>query len=195
MSGGEGGTIPVGTLLAAYARGMFPMCHEDGELYWHDPDPRAIFPLDKLMPNARLRRLMRSGRFSCTRNMAFSEVIRACADREETWVDARIINSYCALHRAGYAHSVESWVDQELVGGLYGVAIGGAFFAESMFNRASSAGIVAFHSLVEHLNKRGFVLLDTQYINDFTARMGALEVSRKEFRRTLSHALALPIKF
>ena len=190
-----GSTIPVPILLSAYRRGVFPMCHEDGMIYWHDPDPRAVFRLDELQPNARLRRLLRSGHFTFTRDQAFAAVIEACADREETWLDRRMIDSYIAMHRAGHAHSVEAWQDGELVGGVYGVAIGGAFFAESMFHRVSNAGKAALHVLAEHLRKRGYTLLDTQYINDFTVQLGAVEVPRRTFQRTLAQALRSPVTF
>ena len=187
--------IPPEILVKAYRKGLFPMCHEDGELYWHDPDPRAVFTLDTLEPDRSTARIIRSGRFTITRDKAFAEVIAACADREGTWIDERIKASYVALHRAGHAHSMEAWQDKELVGGIYGVAVGGAFFGESMFTRASNAGKVAFHALVAHLRERGFVLFDSQYINDFTAQLGAVEHPRERFKRDLKAALRLPVTF
>ena len=186
--------IPVPLVLAAYRKGLFPMCHEDGQLYWHDPDPRAVFPLESVKPNTRLQRVMRSGKFRLTHNTAFDDVIRGCADRAETWIDSRIIHTYGALYRAGHAHSVEAWHDDRLVGGIYGIAIGGAFFAESMFSRMPSAGIVAFHTLVAHLKQRGFVLFDSQYINDFTARLGAVEIGRAAYKRSLAQALRVAVR-
>ncbi len=187
--------IPPEILVKAYRKGLFPMCHEDGELYWHDPDPRAVFTLDTLEPDRRTARIIRSGRFTITRDKAFAEVIAACAEREDTWIDERIKASYVALHRAGHAHSMEAWQDQELVGGIYGVAVGGAFFGESMFTRASNAGKVAFHALVAHLRERGFVLFDSQYINDFTAQLGAVEHPRERFKQDLKAALRLRVTF
>ena len=187
--------IPPEILVKAYRKGLFPMCHEDGELYWHDPDPRAVFTLDTLEPDRRTARIIRSGRFTITRDKAFAEVIAACAEREDTWIDERIKASDVALHRAGHAHSMEAWQDKELVGGIYGVAVGGAFFGESMFTRASNAGKVAFHALVAHLRERGFVLFDSQYINDFTAQLGAVEHPRERFRQDLKAALRLPVTF
>ena len=187
--------IPPEILVKAYRKGLFPMCHEDGELYWHDPDPRAVFTLDTLEPDRSTARIIRSGRFTITRDKAFAEVIAACADREGTWIDERIKASYVALHRAGHAHSMEAWQDKELVGGIYGVAVGGAFFGESMFTRASNAGKVAFHALVAHLRERGFVLFDSQYINDFTAQLGAVEHPRERFKQDLKAALRLPVTF
>jgi leucyl/phenylalanyl-tRNA--protein transferase len=187
--------IPPEILVKAYRKGLFPMCHEDGELYWHDPDPRAVFTLDTLEPDRRTARIIRSGRFTITRDKAFAEVIAACAEREDTWIDERIKASYVALHRAGHAHSMEAWQGQELVGGIYGVAVGGAFFGESMFTRASNSGKVAFHALVAHLRERGFVLFDSQYINDFTAQLGAVEHPRERFRQDLKAALRLRVTF
>lgn len=187
--------IPVDALLDAYSEGRFPMCHEDGALYWHDPDPRAIFPLDRIDISPRMRRAMRSKRFAITTDRAFAMVIEACAERPETWIDDRLIASYTALHEQGHAHSVEVWEEGRLVGGVYGVAIGGAFFAESMFNRVSNAGKIAFHALADRLKAAGFVLLDTQYINDFTAGLGAIEIPRATFRRSLSLALSRPVGF
>ena len=186
---------PPEILVKAYRKGLFPMCHEDGELYWHDPDPRAVFTLDTLEPDRRTARIIRSGRFTITRDKAFAEVIAACAEREDTWIDERIKASYVALHRAGHAHSMEAWQGQELVGGIYGVAVGGAFFGESMFTRASNSGKVAFHALVAHLRERGFVLFDSQYINDFTAQLGAVEHPRERFRQDLKAALRLRVTF
>lgn len=188
-------TIPVDVLVDAYSRGRFPMCHENGALYWHDPDPRAVIPIEKARPNARLRRLMRSGRFHVTRDQAFEAVIKACAFREETWIDDRLIASYCELHKAGYAHSIEVWEAGELVGGIYGIAIGGAFFGESMFNRVNNSGKVAFHSLMDHLRDQGFVLFDTQYANDFTVQLGAMEMPQATFRRSLARALLVRAEF
>ncbi len=192
--------IPVQVLMTAYAEGRFPMAHADGELYWHDPDPRAVFPLERLRPDARLARRMRNGGFTITRDEAFDPVVQGCAQREETWIDARIRATYGALHRAGHAHSVEVWArtddaERALVGGIYGVALGGAFFGESMFHRRSDAGKVAFYALAEHLRARGFALFDSQYLNPVTARLGAEEVPRARFLRMLATARAMPVCF
>ncbi len=187
--------IPPETLIKAYRTGMFPMCHDDGELYWHDPDPRAVFPLQDLEPDRRTARIIRSGRFVITRDADFAGVITCCADRDPTWIDERIKDSYIALHRAGHAHSVEAWKDGVLVGGIYGVAVGGAFFGESMFTRASNAGKVAFHALTTHLRTRGFVLFDSQYINDLTAQLGAVEIPRARFQQELKVAVTLDVTF
>ena len=175
-------------LLAAYRRGRFPMTHEDGELYWHDPDPRAIFPLEALHPNARLRSYIRSHGYSCTINTCFEMVMRACADRPEKWINERMIQGYTALHRMGCALSVETWHEGELVGGLYGVAINHAFFGESMFSRATNASKAAFYRLAEYLRRSSFSLFDTQYINPHTRSLGAIEVPRAEVRQMLMAA-------
>ena len=187
-------------LLRAYEQGWFPMRHEDGEHYWHDPDPRAIFQLDALRPDRTTRRLLRSGRFRCTINEAFERVIRACADpalptHEGTWISEEMILAYTGLQRAGRAASVEVWENDELVGGIYGVHLGGAFFGESMFSRVSGASRIAFHHLVAHLQARGFILFDTQYINPHTALLGAIEIPRGLFKERLATALSLRTRF
>ena len=176
-------------LLRAYRRGWFPMAHEDGELYWHDPDPRAIFPLAELKPNARLQRAIRSAGFRITLDVRFEAVMRACAEREETWITAEMIAVYTELHRRGQAHSAEVWQGEALVGGLYGVSVGSAFFGESMFSRVPNASKAAFHHLAEHLRQKGFTLFDSQYINDHTASLGAIEVPREIFRTMLAQAV------
>ncbi|MEZ4806967.1 MAG: leucyl/phenylalanyl-tRNA--protein transferase [Flavobacteriales bacterium] len=181
--------------MNAYWHGRFPMCHEDGELYWHDPDPRAIFPLADLRPNARSLRAFRQAGFRTTIDQAFGRVVRGCADRDTTWIDRRIIDSYIALHAQGYAHSVETWVDGELVGGIYGVSLRGAFFGESMFSRVPNAGKAAFYGLVAHLLHQGHVLFDTQYVNDFTRQLGAVEIPRDQFRERLDAALEAEVRF
>jgi leucyl/phenylalanyl-tRNA--protein transferase len=163
------------------------MAHE-GKLYSHDPDPRAVFDLATITPDARTARVMRSGRYHTTVNHDFEAVIRACADREETWLDDVIVRSYIAMYEAGYAFSLECWEGDRLVGGIYGVAIGRAFFGESMFGM-NNAGKVAFHALVALLRQRGFILFDTQYINPFTKGLGAKEIPRSLFREQLAHAI------
>ncbi len=181
--------IPAQLLLHAYRSGIFPMAHDDGELYWHDPDPRAIFPLHELKPDKKTRQQLRSDRFKITIDRDLEFVIRACADREETWIDERIVQSFLELHRLGFAHSVEVWIESRIVGGIYGVSIGKAFFGESMFNSIGNMGKVAFHALVDLLKKNDFLLFDTQYINDFTAKLGAIEISRNEYQQRLAEAL------
>ncbi|MBL0127777.1 MAG: leucyl/phenylalanyl-tRNA--protein transferase [Flavobacteriales bacterium] len=187
-------TIPVDVLLKAYAHGIFPMAHEDGELYWHEPDPRAVFDLPSIKPDSTAARVMRSGRYTITLHHDFEAVVRACATREETWIDERIIGSYVALHATGHAHSVEVREGEKLIGGIYGVALGGAFFGESMFG-VNNAGKVAFHSLVKHIQQQGFVLFDSQYLNPFTQRLGAIEIPKADFIQRLDHALSLTAHF
>ncbi len=181
--------IPPQMLLHAYRSGIFPMAHDDGEMYWHDPDLRAIFPLNELKPDKKTRQQLRSDRIKITIDRDFEFVIRACADREETWIDERIVQSYLELHRLGFAHSIEVWIEGGIVGGIYGVSIGKAFFGESMFNSIGNMGKVAFHALVDRLKKEDFLLFDTQYINEFTAKLGAIEISRKEYQQRLAEAL------
>lgn len=187
--------LPVADLLAAYSEGRFPMCHDDGHLYWHDPDPRTVFDLERLAPNARLRRALGRSSFVLSMDADFEAVVRACADRAETWIDERVIRSFVGLHQAGPAHSVEVWSGDDLVGGIYGVSLGGAFFGESMFSRRSNAGKAAFFALVAHLQQRGHVLFDTQYLNAFTAQLGAMEIPRALFRDRLAAALRLDVHF
>jgi leucyl/phenylalanyl-tRNA--protein transferase len=171
------------------------MSHGEEGIFLHDPDPRAIFPLADLRPNARARRAFRSAGYRFTHDQRFEAVIRACADREDTWMTEDLLQGYVDLHRIGRAHSVEVWQGDALVGGLYGVSIGGAFFAESMFSRVSNASKAAFHHLVDHLRGKGFGLLDSQYINDHTASLGALEVPRDRFRTMLAEAMTLDTDF
>lgn len=185
-------------LLYAYRHGLFPMADPDQEdrLLWFAPDPRALIPLDERfhVPKS-LRRRLRQQPFRVTTDTAFGEVIRACAapafGRETTWISDEIVSAYERLHREGYAHSVECFDGDELVGGLYGVAVGGAFFGESMFHRATDASKVALVHLVERLRAGGFALLDTQFMTDHLARFGTHEVSRWEYERRLGEALRL----
>ncbi|MFN8352426.1 MAG: leucyl/phenylalanyl-tRNA--protein transferase [Flavobacteriales bacterium] len=186
---------PPEELLGAYAHGLFPMAHDDGHLYWHDPDPRAIFPLQDIRPNARLRRFTRNEGYHCTVDRCFTTVMASCADRPSTWITPEMIAVYTALHRGGYAHSVETWHGDLLIGGIYGISIGGAFFGESMFSRAPNASKVAFHFLAAHLREQGFSLFDTQYINDHTRMLGALEIPREHFRVLLADALRRNVSF
>jgi leucyl/phenylalanyl-tRNA---protein transferase len=184
-------------LLAAYCQGIFPMAHDDGEIYWYDPNPRAILPLETFHVPRSLARTVRQGRFVVTRNRAFSAVIHQCAalDREGTWINDEIITAYTRLHRHGFAHSVETWLEGELAGGLYGVAIGGFFAGESMFHTARDASKVALVHLVEHLRRQGFALLDTQFMTDHLRRFGAIELSHAAYKKRLAQALAVKTSF
>jgi leucyl/phenylalanyl-tRNA--protein transferase len=176
-------------LIEGYLHGVFPMGMDDGEIGWFSPDPRAIIPLDDgfHVPHG-LKRVLKSGRFEVRVNHCFETVMRACAGRDETWISGEIIESYCELHRRGFAHSVEAWHDERLAGGLYGVAIGGAFFGESMFHRETDASKVALHALVERLRERGYTLLDTQWITPHLRQFGAMEIPRRAYLRQLAEA-------
>jgi leucyl/phenylalanyl-tRNA--protein transferase len=176
-------------LIEGYLHGVFPMGMEDGEIGWFSPDPRAIIPLDDAfhVPHG-LKRALSRGRFEVRVNHSFEAVMRACAGREETWITGEIIESYCELHRRGFAHSVEAWREDRLAGGLYGVAIGGAFFGESMFHRETDASKVALHALVQRLRERGFTLLDTQWITPHLRQFGAMEIPRRQYLRLLAEA-------
>jgi leucyl/phenylalanyl-tRNA--protein transferase len=166
-----------------------------GVISWYSPDPRAIIPFGSYIPSRSLRRTIRKGGFHVTVNVAFSDVITACAGRPDTWISPAIIEVYTLLHRAGHAHSIESWMDGALAGGLYGVSIGGAFFGESMFSRATDASKVAFARLVHILKHNGFVLLDSQFVNDHVATLGAIEIPRSEYLQMLGKALGVQAQF
>jgi leucyl/phenylalanyl-tRNA--protein transferase len=173
----------------------------DGEIRWFSPDPRGILPLDDVHIPRRLARSARKGRFRVEINRAFGDVIRACAadDRDPadpgTWIDDEIIESYEALHARGFAHSVEAWLDDRLVGGLYGVALRGAFFGESMFHRETDASKVALVALVERLNSRGYLLLDTQWVTPHLEQFGAIEISKDEYMQRLEQSLGKACTF
>lgn len=176
-------------LLAAYRRGLFPMADPfDGSLAFYDADPRGILPLEAFHVPRRLARYMKAFEFAFDRN--FEGVIDGCA-RPVTWISREIREAYLELHRAGHAHSVEAWKDGRLAGGLYGVQLGGAFMAESMFHAVSNASGAALVRLVEHLKARGFVLLDIQQVLPNTARFGAIEIPKPEYLRRLAEALRL----
>jgi leucyl/phenylalanyl-tRNA--protein transferase len=182
-------------LLRAYAEGLFPMAERRGDptLYWVSPEKRGIIPLNFFHVPHRLARTVRSGRFTVTADKAFPDVMRACAapspGREETWINSEILRLYTALHSGGHAHSVECWQAGELVGGLYGVRLGAAFFGESMFSCARDASKVALVHLVEGLRRGSFALLDTQFITPHLARFGAIEISRELYLAKLADAL------
>ncbi len=186
--------MQVHLLLNAYSQGIFPMADENGDIYWYDPDPRAIIPLEKFHLPRRLARTMRRGGFEVRYDTAFRAVMTACAEpapgRETTWISPQIIESYCELHKLGFAHSVETWVDGNLAGGLYGVTLGGLFAGESMFSRTTDASKIALAYLVARLRQRGFELLDVQFMTDHLRRFGAIEISREEYKARLARALS-----
>jgi len=189
-------TIDPELLLRAYALGWFPMgTGRRGRIEWFSPDPRGILPLDAFHAPARLKRVVRQARFEVRIDTAFEAVMRACAARDETWITEDILGSYVALHRLGFAHSVETWQDGALVGGLYGVAIGGAFFGESMFHSATDASKVALVALVERLRARGYALLDTQWVTPHLVQFGGTEIRRSDYLERLSAALPRACRF
>ena len=188
-------------LLRAYTSGLFPMGEARGasDIVWVDPEWRGIIPLDGFRIPRRLRRTVRNAGLAVRADTAFERVMQACAaprrDRRETWINDDILRAYAELHRAGYAHSVECWRGNALVGGLYGVTIAGAFFGESMFTRETDASKVALVHLVARLAHAGYRLLDTQFLTDHLARFGAIEVTRQEYRRRLDDALSRDAEF
>src|SRR5258707_6758369 len=178
-------------LLQGYASGIFPMAdsRNASELFWVEPRQRAIIPLDGFHLSRSLRRTLRSDRFKVTHDRDFAGVIAACADREETWINAEVEQAMLALHGSGHAHSIEVWRDDELVGGLYGVRLGRAFFGESMFSRMTDASKVALAWLVARLKVGNFTLLDCQFMTEHLASLGAISVPRETYVALLSAAL------
>jgi leucyl/phenylalanyl-tRNA--protein transferase len=181
--------IPLEFLLAAYREGVFPMSEPNGRLAWYSPDPRGVLPLEAFYQPHGLRRVMRQGKFEIRFNTAFREVMEGCARRDETWIDSQILATYCALHAQGYGHSVEAWFEGKLAGGLYGVALGGAFFGESMFHDITDASKVALVALVERLKTQGFGLLDLQWVTPHLAQFGAREIPRKAYLAQLKEQM------
>lgn len=184
-------------VVRAYRAGIFPMALEDGEIGWFSPDPRGIIPLESFHVPQRLARVIRRGRFEVTIDRQFEVVMRACARRpgEGTWISDAIVDCYRALHRLGLAHSVEVWQADALVGGLYGVHLGGAFFGESMFHRATDASKVALAALVDRLRRRSFGLLDVQWVTPHLEQFGAIEVPREAYLGQLKQALTRDCAF
>jgi leucyl/phenylalanyl-tRNA--protein transferase len=190
--------IPPDLLLRAYASGWFPMAQDavpDAIIEWFSPDPRGILPLDAFRTSARLQRLVRQGRFEIVVNRSFEAVMRACAARDETWINDEIVASYVALHERGFAHSVEAWQDGALAGGLYGVSLRGAFFGESMFHQVTDASKVALVALVDRLVSRGYTLLDIQWVTPHLEQFGALAIPRRRYLRLLDRSLQADCSF
>ena len=191
-----GGDLEPGTILAAYRGGIFPWPDREAELLWWSPDPRAILPLDGFHESRSLRRKRRLARFHITADRACRDVIKACADRPEgTWIIPSMIAAYSRLHELGWVHSIEVWHDEKLVGGLYGVAIGGFFAAESMFHAESDASKIAVATFVEHLRKASFELLDVQFRTDHLASLGVVEIPRRTYMARLTHAIQAKVRF
>jgi leucyl/phenylalanyl-tRNA--protein transferase len=189
----------VESLIYAYAQGYFPMADEQNGLQWFNPDPRAIIPLNTYKPAKSLRPILNKGLFEIRVDTQFEPVMRACSmprsEDDGVWISEEMIMAYTELHRLGFAHSVEAYLDHKLVGGLYGVSIGGVFCGESMFSKVPNSSKVAFHYLIQILNANQFELLDTQFINDNVLRYGAIEISRDTYLRRLAKALKKNCKF
>ena len=186
--------LPPELLLEAYAAGMFPMGMPDGRIGWFSPDPRGILPLEGFHTPHGLRRALKQPGWEVRVDSDFAGVMQACAGRRETWITAEIRRSYGELFKSGHAHSVEVWKDGVLVGGLYGVALGGAFFGESMFHRVTDASKVALWHLVRLLKKGGFTLLDTQWITPHLTQFGAMEIPRATYLAELGTALGAQVR-
>ena len=182
--------IPPDILLSAYAEGVFPMA-EDGEISWYSPTMRGVIPLDERFHiRQSLRRKLRKKPFQIRMNTAFREVLEACANRAETWIDPVIISSYCKLNELGFAHSVECWDDDGLQGGLYGVSLRKAFFGESMYSHKTDASKIALVYLVEWMRENNFSLLDTQWMTEHLTQFGGREVTREDYLKLLQDAMA-----
>ncbi len=179
------------TLLSAYAQGVFPMTDRDGRIRWYTADPRGILPLDAFHIPHTLGQIVKQNRFEIRINFDFEGAMRGCMEaREEgTWISDELIAAYVRLHEMGFAHSVESWVNNQLVGGLYGVSLGGAFFGESMFHRTRDASKVALVALVERLKARGYALLDTQASTEHLRRFGCIDIPAEDYLKRLRRAL------
>ncbi len=184
-------------LLSAYAAGVFPMAEsrDDPRLFLMDPEWRGIFELDRFHISRSLARQIRREAFAVRVNSRFGAVVEACADRPETWINAPLLDFYTTLHRMGIAHSVEVWMEGALAGGVFGIALGGAFFGESMFSRRANASKIALAYLVDRLREGGFTLFDTQFLTPHLASLGAVEIPRAQYRRRLRRALARPADF
>jgi leucyl/phenylalanyl-tRNA---protein transferase len=192
-----GGDLTVARLIEAYGRGIFPW--SASPITWWSPDPRGIFELEDFHLSKRVQRKIRQGRFRFSLDEAFDDVIKACAaaapGREETWIEPELMKAYLQLHEEGYAHSVECWEGESLVGGAYGVVLGGLFAGESMFSRVSDGSKMAVAYLIDHLRNQRFTLFDTQMVTPHTERLGAREIPREIYLQRLAQALQQPCAF
>ncbi len=186
-------------LMHAYLAGHFPMAHEDGNIYWYDPDPRAILPLHNLHISRRLKRTIEKKPYDIYIDRDFVATMRGCAeatvDRQSTWIDENIIDAYTRLHQKNFAHSVEAWSGDRLVGGLYGVAFNGFFAGESMFSRERDASKICLVYLVDHLKQRGFSLLDVQFQTDHLKKFGVIEIPKLSYKLLLHEAIQQNVVF
>ena len=191
------GPLSPDLLIYAYSTGVFPMAEhrEDAFVMWYEPKMRGIIPLDGFHISHSLARVIRKGVFEVRTDTAFRDVMLNCADRKETWINDQILDAYCNLFDLGLAHSVECWQKEELVGGLYGVSLGGAFFGESMFSRQTNASKVALCALVERLKAGGFTLLDTQFLTSHLTQFGGVEISQEDYLILLNKALDIKAEF
>ena len=187
-------TLTPELLLGAYAAGVFPMAEtrNDPEVYWVDPRQRGVLPLDGFHMSRSLARRLKSGRFHATLDMAFADILEGCADRGDTWINATIRDLVLELHARGHAHAFGVWQSDTLVGGMYGLTLGAAFFGESMFSRATDGSKMALAWAVDHLRRTGFTLFDTQFLTPHLASLGAVEISRAEYHRLLRPAIETP---
>jgi leucyl/phenylalanyl-tRNA---protein transferase len=178
-------------VVHGYAQGIFPMADEFGKIHWYAPDPRAILEYRNFHISRSLRATIRKGTYEIRMDTAFEQVMRCCGDREETWINEEFIKTYTYLHYVGLGHSVEAWQHGQLVGGLYGIALGGAFMGESMFSYAPAASKVCLAALVEHLHTRGYILHDTQFLTPHLTSLGVTEIPRADYEKRLYNALKL----
>ena len=189
------------TILKGYSLGIFPMSEsfDDPKIYWINPKKRGIIPIKDFKISKSLKKEIKKNKFKITINKNFNKVITNCAkktkNRPKTWINKKIIDSYSNLHEIGHAHSIEAWFQNKLVGGLYGVSLGTAFFGESMFSTMSNASKICLVYLIANLNKKGFTLLDTQFVNPYLKKLGAIEISRKKYLKILGNSLKKNIDF
>ena len=189
------------TILKGYSLGIFPMSEsfDDPKIYWINPKKRGIIPIKDFKISKSLKKEIKKNKFKITINKNFNKVITNCAkktkNRPKTWINKKIIDSYSNLHEIGHAHSIEAWFQNKLVGGLYGVSLGSAFFGESMFSTMSNASKICLVYLIANLNKKGFTLLDTQFVNPYLKKLGAIEISRKKYLKILGNSLKKNIDF
>tara|TARA_Y100000815_G_scaffold273783_1_gene305956 strand:+ start:1191 stop:1838 length:648 start_codon:yes stop_codon:yes gene_type:complete len=189
------------TILKGYSLGIFPMSEsfDDPKIYWINPKKRGIIPIKDFKISKNLKKEIKKNKFKITINKNFNKVITNCAkktkNRPKTWINKKIIDSYSNLHEIGHAHSIEAWFQNKLVGGLYGVSLGSAFFGESMFSTMSNASKICLVYLIANLNKKGFTLLDTQFVNPYLKKLGAIEISRKKYLKILGNSLKKNIDF
>ncbi len=189
------------TILKGYSLGIFPMSEsfDDTKIYWINPKKRGVIPIKDFKISKSLKKEIKKNKFKITINKNFNEVITNCAkktkNRPKTWINKKIIDSYSNLHEIGHAHSIEAWFQNKLVGGLYGVSLGSAFFGESMFSTMSNASKICLVYLIANLNKKGFTLLDTQFVNPYLKKLGAIEISRKKYLKILGNSLKKNIDF